>query len=546
MRTRGCQIPSATGGNHNKTFMNHDRSIRFQVRMVRMDKQRNFRASGATAPCLFTFGGVVFPVGGEDPLITSMVGRGVATVLGLIIIAALGGGLAFVYSSRLSTGENGDDGTSGGGRRNETSSVEQETVDDLHTVEKRVDDATLDRLEPVAPDVVSQVRERKRTLDPRVPEDEIGRMERNLQRGIEEALASGELAVDVYSPYGDRYEIVNLPSQFREVTLPTSGVTVHVADLEDAIEEDLEDPAVSIREVARATETIHEHHQEIKRYIERRTQSFEETRGVVEDNLESIRELTTRLEGQLFERVSELVVEGRHEELQGVREIERQVDQATREFHRCAFEDAERQLEDARRASEESLVAVDFLGGLMGTVRHGGSDVSVPDAVKTALIEDLAPVVERQHGVAIDIENDAITVESRRSGTDTAVSGDPTNGVTSNRNTESTTGVSQAASARPEEVVDEVGFVFRELETVVTDKSGTVEYQTENLPAAAGRSDVLAVLETFCRRQTDVVNRVELQEDAPPGFLTLEFTDRTTPSRGLETLRDRFLDRYRS
>ncbi|SDR44198.1 hypothetical protein [Natronobacterium texcoconense] len=419
-----------------------------------------------------------------------------------------------------------------------TEETQTEGTDPLVEFEERIGDGTLDRLEPIAPDAVDRVRE----FDPAEADDStaaIDRLERDLRRGIEDAIADGRLDPGVTSSFGESYEIVNLPSQYREVSLPPSEETIHVADVEAVARDVLEDEEY-VRDAARTVATLFDHCREIETYVDRQEETFRERHAAVEDALADVRELTDRLEGDLGERVGEFVLEGRHDEIDGVLGIERQLEEAIRQFHRCAFDDATRTLEESREQADDLLVTVDLLGGLVGTIDHGGGTVGVPENVPVAVLTDLAPVVERQYDVVAEVDGREIVVENRSDG-----GSEPENGTEN--------GTPPAADEPPardrtreqvtaESVADEVLFVLRELESV--GDGNTVECQTGRLPDAVAKQAVLEELARFCRRQTDVVVDVELQEDAPPGFLEIEFDERTNVAAGLETIRDRFADRH--
>lgn len=471
-----------------------------------------------------------------------------AAVAVIGVLAVLGVGLAAAYRFYATP--------SNGSARTESIGEPVGAGDDARLeFEERVGEATLERLEPVAPDAVRRARELERERDAGRDGTSsaavVDRVERELRRGLEDALAAGRLDVAVRSRYGDRYEVVNLPSRYRELVLPPSGDVVHVRELDGVVHALLSDRSVPVRDVARTVAAIRDHRDEIEAYLRRHEERFETRRRETESNLEGVRQLVDRLEGPLGDRVAEFVVEGRHEELDGVVEVDRRIEAAKRALHRCAFEDAERELEDAYRTSDELLVVVDFLGGVTGTIDHGGGRIDVPAEVPTALLSDLVPIVDRQYDVTTTVTGNRLVVEAARgSAADGTVGRSEPVGSTS-------TGGRVRASTEPgrksrdrrgggvdlESVADEVLYVFRELERIADDAS-LVEYQTDHLPEAAARTNVLTEFTAFCRRQSDLVETADLQDDAPPGFLTIEFTDRTTALRGVQTLRERFAERY--
>lgn len=461
----------------------------------------------------------------DDPLPLALASTAVVIVVGIAISRRRGS----------ATIGGTDDRSSGKPTRNAEG---EETVG--VTFEDRIGSATLERLAPIAPDAVERVREL--AADGGVADRErIDRAERELRRGLEDALAEGRLDVGVAGPDGEAYEIVNLPSRYRELSLPPSGETVHVDAAEQAVRDRLENG--SLREAAMAAEAVDDHCEAVRRHVRDHEEEFVERRREVEATLSDVRELTDRFEGPLADRIAEFVLDGRHDDVEGVSEIERTVSDATHQFQRCSFEDARRALQDALNGADELLVTVDFLGGLVGTIEHGSGRVAIPDGVSTPLVAELTPIVERQYGVTATIEGDALVIAKQGPSDDEgerSFPGDSAGPADDERSTRSTS--TGNPSVATEEIADEVLFLFRELNGDVD--GATVQCQTERLPDGVSRPEVLEELAAFCRRQTDLVEAVALQEGAPPGFLEIEFAPRTTPRDGLETLQERFIERH--
>ncbi|SFC14767.1 hypothetical protein SAMN05444422_10512 [Halobiforma haloterrestris] len=502
-------------------------------------------------------------------------GTGVGLALAVGGLLVLGGGLAAVVRARSGStataanegrnekGTSTDSGIDGdSGTDDRPSSAPDGDEDPRVVFEERIGDGTLERLEPIAPAAV----DRARAFDPDSatdPKREIDRLERELRTALEDAIADGRLDPGVTSTFGEPYEIVNLPSQYREVTLPPSDGTIHVADVESVAADVLEEER-HVRNAARTIGTLSDHCREIETYVRRQEEAFTDRREAVEGTLADVRDLADRLEDDLGDRIGEFVVEGRHESIDGVVEIERLLSDATRALHRCTFDEAMRTLDQARASSDELLVTVDFLGGVVGTVDHGRGTIDVPEEVPLALVADVVPLVTRRYDVAVDLDREAreivlerVEKESERdrdrqgetgrkgidpgSGPDSdpppASSSDPKSGDSRETDRERA-----REAVTPESVADEVLYVLRELDGV--GDAASVECQTERLPDPVAEPAVLEELARFCRRQTDVVVDVELQEGAPPGFLEIRFDEHTGVDAGLETLRERFADRY--
>jgi len=457
-----------------------------------------------------------------------------------------------------STTEPADPGSTGSGRTQPTAggdgaqSSTTGVTDASAAFDDRIGERTLDRLDPVVPDAVRRVRDRL-PLDRTAAPDTVDSLERTLRQALEDALDTGQFDPAVESPRGGVYEVVNLPGRFRELTVPPAGETVHVADLEVAVRDAIDE--YDLHEAARTVAAVDDHCRDIESHIRRREGSYLDERSEVERTLDDIREMTERFDGALADRMREFVVDGRHDALPGVVDIERRLDAADRSLHACAFDDADRTVRDAVRVADDLLMAVDFLGGVTGTIDHGSGRVTVPDGVDDGFVADLVPILERQYPVGVEFDGNAVVVTGGTSGSDddsvsSVGTGDSRRGR--ERSDDASPPQSPTDSGRsgsgnreqltPDAVADEILYVFREL--AGRGESSAVECQTERLPDAVARREVLEPLATFCRRQTDLVDSVTLQENAPPGFFEIEFREGTTAAGGIHALRERFTERH--
>lgn len=405
--------------------------------------------------------------------------------------------------------------------------------------EERIGETTVDRLEPIIPAAVSRVR-RRLPLDNRDDMREVDSIEQELREGIENAIGDRRFDPSVESAFSEQYEIVNLPGQHRECTLSHTQQTIYINEIERTASEVAE--STDLREAARTLSVLYEHCRDIESYVRRQEDQFVERYETIEEALDDIHALTNRLEQSLGNRVAEFVVEGRHDAVESTVEIERQLEAATTALHRCAFEDALRLLEDAHQQSDELLVTVDFLGGVLGTVDHGEGTVEIPEQVPVELIEEITPIIEQEYDISVTIEQEKIIVEDPHANQDRQAGSASTGETASSRGSQS--GEEHRSELTPEAAADEILFILRELDGIA--KESTVQYQTGQLPEGIASADVLDELARFCRRQTDVVTAVQLQENAPPGFFEIEFAERTDARSGLETIRRRFTERHAS
>ncbi len=402
---------------------------------------------------------------------------------------------------------------------------------DTGEISKPLGDQTLDRLESVVPAAVSRARD----------QSSIDWETSDLRYELEDAITAGRLDPTVNSSFGEEYEVVNLPSRYREVTLPVSGETIHISNVGAVARETVSnDPP---RDVARTISAIDDHCQQINSYINKQESEFVEAYSSVNTTLDDIRQLTDRFEGSFGSRLVEFLIEGRHEDLSSVVEVERCLADAQRILHRASFDDAMRQLENSAQTADELLMAVEFFGGLIGTIDHGGGTVPVPDCVPKTMLAELIPLVEQQYGSTLELTDQKLVVTATPTSSDNTL--DSSESFEHTDNSEQSNdgyGQSPRESVRLDAVADEVLFLFRELETNTS--QDTVECQTEQLPTAISRPEILAAIVSFCNRQPDIVDSVELQKNAPPGFLEINFTNRVNAKTGLETLHERYASQH--
>jgi hypothetical protein len=449
----------------------------------------------------------------------------------LISIVTLGGvGGAFVLTSDWNSPGffSQESGTNGDGRTQVA-----KTGDELEFSTPNVDKGTLNRLEVITPHAVRRVRENTNQGDVAV--------ETELYAGIENAYADGWFDISIVSTYDQHYEIVNLPAELREIDLPTVDSRCHIRELERQVQDWIDDAEISVREIAFAVKSIDEHRSDIERHIEKREEKFDQILQEINSYLQSVRTVSTELDGTVGERARMLVVENRHSEFDGVGAIENGIVEAKSDLHECAFTEATHQLRELRSEAEGLLTAIEFHRSLVGGIEHGQQSARIPNQIAKQLYLELEPLLEQQYDVTLSLKDERVLIEgaegaSRSSGTTDIRSGE-----------EPDTGKSSRGPAvdavEPEDIIDESIYTLRDLKRERS-ADNVVEYQTEKLPEGVADPGVLKTLVVFCRRQSDIVEEVTLQENAPPGFLELRFTGGTTVADGIDELVNRFLDRY--
>lgn len=480
-------------------------------------------ATGAVVVLLFGWLAVTAATAGAIvPLLST-------TLISIVTLGGVGG--AFVLKPNWDSQEGFLDQESGTNGDDHTQV--SRTADEKEFTTPNVDKGTLNRLEVIIPHAVRRVREKANQEDVAV--------ETELYCGIESAYADGWFDISIVSTYGQHYEIVNLPTELREIDLPTVDSRCHIRELDQQVQDWIDDGEISIRDIAFAVKSIDEHRSDIERHIQKREDKFDQILGEINSYLESIRTVSSKLEGTVGERARMLVVENRHSEFDGVGAIENRIAEAKSDLHACAFTEATQQLRELRLNSEALLTAIEFHRSLVGGIEHGQESARIPNQIAKQLYLELEPLLEQQYDVKLSLKDERIVIEgaeeeSRSSGT-TAIHSDE----------DSDKGKSSRGPAldavEPEDIIDESIYTLRELKRERS-ADNVVEYQTENLPEGIADPIVLETLVTFCRRQSDIVEKVTLQENAPPGFLEFRFTEGTTVADGIDELVDRFLDRY--
>lgn len=404
--------------------------------------------------------------------------------------------------------------------------------DDIETDITAVDGESPDRLRAEA----SSLRGRVESLD---PDAEIERIDGELRDRVTSGVRTTYGTVQCWSRYERSYRVVNLPGRFREIDIAAFDATVHLDRIDEAFIERI-DEGVELQTVADALGEVDDHVGRIESYVTDREAAFAEKADDAESALETVEAKVDRFDGRVADRLSELVLDGRHEELPSVRTVRDHLDEGRDALHDCRFDEAERTAEDAVADASELVTFVEFLWSVVGTVEHGGERVSLPNRVDPSAVEDLGPAFEREHGVEVRVADDAVHLTY----SDTAVEtdGEPDAERRTKRERKSD---GRAESARPEEIIDSVLFVFRELKAAGRETGNDrAELQTDNLPDSVVTPAVLTQIERFGQRQTDALESIEVQENAPPGFVEIVPKDGMTVERAMDALHERYREQY--
>lgn len=457
-----------------------------------------------------------------------------------------------------------------------------EECDDVAGEIEAVEGGSADRLRTEAASLRSRVEE----LD---PEGEVERIDDELRDRVASGVRTTYGTIQCWSRYDRSYELVNLPARFREVDVAALDASVHLDRVDEALLERIERGA-DIETIAAAVADVEEHLERVNEHVAEREASFAEIAEAAESDVETVRDKVGEFDGAVGDRLEELAVEGRREDEPGVADVEDRLEEGRDALHDCRFDEAERAAEAAAADAAALVTLVEFAWSVVGTVDHGGDRVSLPRGVDPALVEELRPAFASEYGAALRVEGDAVRVdyEGTSGGEQVAgaagagdpggrSTGDDAGGPAAGRDSGGRSGAGDAAgrtaandratdageggpagpdasdsqpgeagdSARPEEIIDSVLFVLRELKTAGRETDDDrAELQTDDLPETVASPAVLAQLERFGQRQTDVVESLEVQENAPPGFVELVPKQGTSVERAIDALHERYQEQY--
>ncbi|MFC6955180.1 hypothetical protein [Halorubellus litoreus] len=382
-----------------------------------------------------------------------------------------------------------------------------------------------------------EVRERVEARDPGAA---VERIESRLAEAVLDVVERGDVAISVRSRYGTEYDLVNLPTTFREFELSPDGRSTHVGDVDHALRSMLDGEGDDVATVVSALERVEVHRERIQRHVEDAEASFHETLTAAETDVERAREELERLEGAVRARVEELAIDGQDDAVESVHAVERQLRTAREDLHACQFDAAQEQVTAARETAAGLLTSVQFFGSVEGALGHGQERLSLPPEVSRAMATALKPAFEREYEVEYSVRDGAVVLESREGVDATATTAST---PASTRSEPERQKPSRTKHVEMESVVDEVLLLLDELKDAVDGGDRTVHVNTDGLPSFVATPDSVAALEQFATRQGDLVESVDVPSTLP-GIVDVRFAEGTTGAAALESLQERFKREY--
>ncbi|WP_435129015.1 hypothetical protein [Halobaculum sp. D14] len=442
-----------------------------------------------------------------------------------------------------------------------------------------------DRLDDVEADIAEcqrltdgeEARTRRAAIEERLEslsaERRLDELDEEFARRLTSGLRTEFGKTTVRSRYGDEYSLVNLPTRFREVSLPNRDGGVHIDHVADELVA-LADESDTYAEVAAAVDAVDQHRSDLRTYVDEHESAVADAVERAEQQASTAESQVDSLDVPFADRVADVFVDGRDADAGGVRSVRTGVEEAKEALHDCRFEEAEDRAEEAATLAARLVSAVEFVGSLRASIDNRHESVSVPSGVADEYVETLLPAIQAGYddvsvtyddaARALRFDYPAASASTPTRSTDSdAGSGDAADDADSARSTDSSSSSSSSASASPstsstpgsspssrervpppEEVVDEVLYALRDFQRDVDDDGDVVQYNVEALPESVATRPVLVNLERFASRQSDLFDAVDLQSPEPPGFIEFTTADGVSASRALERTHQRFREKY--
>lgn len=386
----------------------------------------------------------------------------------------------------------------------------------------------------------SRVGDARQRVDGLQPEAVVDRIESGFRDRVADAVRGEFGDIVVESSFGTPYEVVNLPTDYREFDIAGVDGAVHVRELDRTLVEVVESDA-SVGTVAAAVDDARQALDRIERHVADREEPVVTAVETAESDLDTVASELDRDRLPFTDRLREIAVAGRTDATRGTRELQRELRRVRDLLHDCEFDTASREAATVGEAADRLVVFVEFAGSVWSAVDARASGANVPAELTDDLVRSLAEAVERaDEAVAVGHDDDRLVFEYADATTEpTAAEEDEAESAS-----DSTTATNEETVAQADAVIDEVLYVLRELSATAESGDTFLQYNLEDLPSSMANPDVLVNLRRFAERQTDLFDRVDLQSPEPPGFLELTAAGDTNIEEAVATTRERFRDRH--
>jgi hypothetical protein len=349
--------------------------------------------------------------------------------------------------------------------------------------------------------------------------------------------------VHLVSRYGGAYEVRNLTA-YNELRLPSVGTTAQVGgaahDLGERIATAAEDRPLP--ETATAIDAARTHLEELRTHVDEQESRFADRAVTADERVEVATAEIGTVEGAPGGRLEQLLVDGRYETDPPPGPSATAVEDALAAgrdlLHDCDFPAAHERAEAAVETAERLVAVAEFFRAVDEAIAHRTESVPIPAATGAELAAVLEPAFERGRAVDYSVDGDRVRFRFEDEDGGRREESEPGDGeVAPDRPT--------GNGVRPEDVVDEVVYVLRELrgDADAVRTTDVVELQTADLPEQCTASGVLENLTRFGERQHGV-DSFELQPGSPPGYLELRVEEEERPDDVIDRIHERYLNRY--
>lgn len=469
--------------------------------------------------------------------------------------------------------------------------VERQANADIGSIESALDDAErtyldehdrrfgthdLDRLSSVAEDAVESVREDRRAFEETVAdirdriaevrsvedpearhrqvtdvesrvdaldvEDRLDTVEADLRERLASAVETEHGDETIRSSFGGEYDLLNLPTRFREIDVPGADGPVHRSDIGVTLHRLVTD-GESFSVVADAVTAVEQEQERLEAFLDREETPITDGVDTATDDMAAAEAELDRRNTPFQSRLEEIVIDGRSDAIRGTKDLRREIETVKQSLHDCDFATARERVESIVEASDSLVVAVEFGTTLSTAVENQSGSLTRPTELSSELLDVLTTAVEQEYdGVTATVTSDAVEFSYPEQPSEETSEADTDDEEAEAMSVETGRGTETVAAT--DEVVDEVLFVLREL-AGETDGADTVfQYNLDDLPSSMARPDVLVNVRRFTERQTDLFDTVTLQSPEPPGFVEFTPADGTVVGEALEETRERFRERY--
>lgn len=387
----------------------------------------------------------------------------------------------------------------------------------------------------------SRVGDARQRVDGLQPEAVVDRIESGFRDRVADAVRGEFGDIVVESSFGTPYEVVNLPTDYREFDIAGVDGAVHIRELDRTLVEVVESDA-SVGTVAAAVDDARQALDRIERHVADREEPVVTAVETAESDLDTVASELDRDRLPFTDRLREIAVAGRTDATRGTRELQRELRRVRDLLHDCEFDTASREAATVGEAADRLVVFVEFAGSVWSAVDARASGANVPAELTDNLVRSLAEAVERaDEAVAVGHDDDDRLVFEYADATTEPTAAEEDEAESAS---DSTTATNEETVAQADAVIDEVLYVLRELSATAESGDTFLQYNLEDLPSSMANPDVLVNLRRFAERQTDLFDRVDLQSPEPPGFLELTAAGDTNIEEAVATTRERFRDRH--